>query len=71
MKADRSTTLCDFKCPKHEKCAMYCEGFDKSKTFHWGKEPYNYRTNSCQGFAPIDEDYVIKKVVNFLKPKWQ
>lgn len=61
--------LCEFKCPLHEQCAHYCEGFDKTKTLHWGVEPYNYEKNKCQGFAQIDVDTIIDKVNEILKPK--
>jgi hypothetical protein len=54
-------TLCDFKCPKHESCAFYCEGMDKTKTRHWGSLPFEVMKGRC--YQKIELDII--KLLNY------
>jgi hypothetical protein len=70
--ANSNSVLCDHPCPLHDKCARYSEGLDRKNTNHIDPMPYGLnRADKCGHFEPIDHDFIIAKVVNFLKPKWQ
>lgn len=45
---------CDYKCPLHEECRNYADGFDKTRTVHWGVNPYNHDKDKCVGFERIE-----------------
>jgi hypothetical protein len=66
MANNKDRILCDYKCPLHDKCRNYVEGFDKTKTMHWGKDPFNYQKGKCSGFEPFSEDDLIDRINNIL-----
>lgn len=71
MAHNKKYTLCPYRCPLHEGCARFCESMDKSKTFHFGKNPYEVtkKTNQCNWFIKMGEDDVIDKINELLKIK--
>lgn len=66
MANNKKRTLCDFKCPVYQSCRNYVEGFDKTKTIHWGAMPY--RNGKCIGFEQLTEDDIIDFVNRILTP---
>jgi len=60
--------LCDYKCPLHESCANYFDEFDKGDVDHWGKEPYNYKKESCYWYVPLTDEDIIERIQRLIKP---
>lgn len=57
---------CDHKCPKHESCARFLEGFDRRNTFHF--DPMPYKDGKCNWFVQLTEDDLIDKVNRIINP---
>jgi hypothetical protein len=55
MKANRETIMCDYQCEKHSSCAFYCPTMDKTKTLHYGANPYEKLKGRCFKEKEIDE----------------
>lgn len=65
---DKVYPNCDYRCPLHESCSWYVEKINKSKVIHWGKEPFNYKLNTCSWYKAKTIEEIEKKVNDFLSP---
>jgi hypothetical protein len=61
-----NSVMCDHQCPIYEKCQRYLPSLDRKKDDHI--DPMPYKGGKCGFFVELDEDYIVKKVTDFLNP---
>jgi hypothetical protein len=58
----KSYTLCDWDCPLKGTCNRYCPTMDKTKTYHFGVNPYDYKKEKCDWYEEMSEDDLLDRV---------